>query len=78
MSAGRVDSDALIYVPDHEQARIRVQDSNAIVTPSGSPLFEIRGTMVFRSPWHPDGPSDHPMYEIRGGRLFATAWNDGA
>ena len=39
------------------------------------PFFEIRGTQVFRSAWHPEGPSSFPLYEIRGDKIFGTVWS---
>lgn len=42
--------------------------------PEALPLYLIRGTQVFRSEWHPDGPSRLPVFEIRGDQMFATVW----
>lgn len=39
------------------------------------PLYEIRGTQIFRSAWHPEGRSSLPVLEIRGNQVFATVWN---
>jgi len=36
------------------------------------PWFEIKGTQVYKTDFHPEGKSIHPIYEVRGSELHNT------
>lgn len=70
--AGVSDSDKLLFIQGLDEPQSAVLADAGLSDP---PLFEIHGSHIFRSPWHPEGPSELPLYEIRGDQVFVSPWN---
>ena len=43
--------------------------------PDTKAIYQVRGSQVFATSAHPNGPSPHALYEIRGDKIHTTAYH---